>query len=188
MSLLAPGLGSFVAAHPDLRLEFIAGIAPVSMPRGDADLAVRLVRPDHGEVTVRQIGTMLNTLYATREYLERDPGARTAPLTAARVVGWDESFVHLPAARWLAARLNRRPDMAFSTLPTQRAAVAAGLGVGFLPRFLGAGLERLPCDEPLSEPIWLVAQAGSASAERVRVVYDELARIIVEAASLLNDE
>lgn len=185
--LLVPALGPFLARHPDLRLEFITGIAPVSMVRGDADLAIRLVRPDHGEVTVRQIGTMLNSLYASGEYLDRDPTARATPLKAARLVGWDGAHAHLPAARWLAAHIDRRPDVTFTTLAAQRAATAVGLGVGFLPCFLGAGLERLPCDEPLSEPIWLVSHSGSVSADRVRVVYEELAQIMMAARSRLSD-
>jgi len=117
--------------HPDLRLEFITGIAPVSMARGDADLAIRLVRPDRGEVTVRQIGTMLSTLYASTSYLDRNPSTRAAPLKVARLIGWGETHAHLPAARWLAARINRRPDMTFTTLAAQQAATTAGLGVGF---------------------------------------------------------
>lgn len=184
--LLAPGIGPFLQRHPDLRLEFITGIAPVSMARGDADLAIRLVRPDHGEVTIRQIGTMLNALYASDDYLRSDPEARAHPLKAARLIGWDEAHSHLPAARWLAARANRRPDITFTALITQRAATMAGLGVGFLPQFLAEGLERLPCDEPLREPIWLVGHRCTLAAERVRAVYDEVARIMIEAQGRLG--
>lgn len=184
--LLVPAIGPFLQRHPDLSLEFITGIAPVSLSRGDADLAIRLIRPDHGEITVRQIGTMLNTLYASNEYLDRDPEARAHPLKAARLIGWDEAHAHLPAARWLAARANRRPDITFTALVTQRAATVAGLGVGFLPRFLGDGLERLPCVEPLLEPIWLVGHRGNGAAERVRAVYEEVARIMTEAQGRLG--
>lgn len=185
--LLVPAIGPFLQRHPDLRLEFITGIAPVSMTRGDADLAIRLVRPDQAEVTARQVGTMLNTLYASTPYLDRDPIARETPLKAERLIGWDDAHAHLPAARWLATHANRRPDITFTALVAQRAAVAAGLGVGFLPRFLSQGLVELRCDDPLLEPIWLVSHSGMLAAERIRVVYDELIRIMTDAQAILCD-
>ncbi len=130
---------------------------------------------------------MLNTLYASQRYFDRDPVARMTPLKAVRLIGRDETHAHLPAARWLAAHITRRPDVTFTTLAAQRATTAADLGVGLLPRFLAAGLPRLPCDESLLEPIWLVAHKGSVLSDRVRVVYEELARVMMEARSWLSD-
>jgi DNA-binding transcriptional LysR family regulator len=186
--LLAPAIGAFLNRYPELQVEFITGIAPVSMARGDADLALRLVRPESGELTVRRVGTMTNALYATSAYLASNPGVRADPLNQGRLIGWDEPHAHLPAARWMAAHVPRKPNITFTTIAAQRAAVAAGLGIGFLPCFLaGDGLEKLLPEKVLSEPIWLVANAAGLASDRIRAVYGEVMRIMTDAHHMLVD-
>jgi DNA-binding transcriptional LysR family regulator len=184
--LLLPAFAPFLELHPELNIDFITGIPAVSMPRGEADLALRLVRPEGGELTVRRVGTMVNALYASPAYLAAHPDVRENPLASARIVGWDTSNAHLPAARWLTSHAGRQPSFTFTTLAAQRVAVASGLGVALLPCFLTDGLERLPFDDVLSEPIWLVAHATSIASDRIRAVYQEVMRIMTEAHDKLS--
>jgi DNA-binding transcriptional LysR family regulator len=183
--LLLPGLAGFLDRHPALRLEILTGVEPVSMARGDADLALRLVRPESGELTIRRVGAMAHALYAAPAYLATNPGAEGRPLDTARLIGWAESCARLPSARWLASHTHREPDLAFSNLAAQHAAVAAGLGVAVLPCFLAHGLIRVGEPTSLAEPIWLVAHDAGIASERVRIVYDEVMRLMVEAAPML---
>ena len=44
--------------HPDLRVEMLTDVGTASLERRDADLAVRLVRPERGHLTVRRLGTL----------------------------------------------------------------------------------------------------------------------------------
>ncbi|MFD1035677.1 LysR family transcriptional regulator [Sphingomonas hankookensis] len=175
--LLLPALPAMLSQYPQLELEIITGIAPVGIARGEADLALRLVPPDHGALTVRRIGTMRHGLYA---------GAGSIPdLAASRLVGWTDDH-DLPASRWLYRLAGRSADLRFNHLEAHRAAIVAGLGVGILPCFLDPGLSRLPCTLLMEEPVWLVGHAAAEMSVRVRVVYDEIAAIIAANADLLT--
>ncbi len=184
--LLLPAMAPFIARHPELRIEFCTGIDTVSMSRGEADLALRLVRPDSGDLKLRRIGVMTNALYAAPGYLDANPAVRENPLKSARLIGWAESHAHLPAARWLASQIDRRPDLTFTNLTAQRAAVSAGLGVALLPSFLAEGLDRICDSAALHEAIWLVAHSASIGADRVRAVHDEVTRLVQEARHRLG--
>ena len=56
--LLAPALPAFLDEQPGLRLELIVGDAIVDLSRREADLALRFVRPDRGDLLVRRVGTL----------------------------------------------------------------------------------------------------------------------------------
>lgn len=175
--LLLPGLQPMLSQYPQLELEIVTGIALVGIARGEADLALRLVPPDHGALTVRRVGTMRHGLYA---------GAGAVPdLASSRLVGWTDDH-DLPASRWLHRLAGRSADLRFNHLEAHRAAIVAGHGIGILPCFLDAGLSRLPCRLVMEEPLWLVGHAAAQMSKRVRVVYDEIAAIIAKNADLLT--
>jgi DNA-binding transcriptional LysR family regulator len=150
-------------------LQIIAGIAPVGIARGEADLALRLVPPKHGASTVRKIGTMSHGLYV-------GPGPMPN-LASVRLVGWTHDH-HLPVSRWLHSLTGRSPDIRLNHLDAQRAAIATGLGIGILRCFLGSGLSRLSCPLFMEEPLWLVGHAVAEMSQRSRLVYDVIATII----------
>ena len=77
--VLLPALGPFLERHPDLELELVTGIASVGIARGDADLAIRLVRPERGALTVRRIGQVEHALYATLPLIARQPSLIADP-------------------------------------------------------------------------------------------------------------
>lgn len=179
--LLLPRLRPLLDRHPALELELITGIAPIGIARGEADIALRLVRPARGALTVRQVGHMAHACFVA-------PGfAKPTDLShATRLVGWTADFGHLPAAQWLSKTTGRIPDVRFSSLEAQRAAITARIGIGMLPCFLGDGLDV--SDTPFSpvEPLWLVTHTTDFPADRVRLVYEAVAEIITEFAHLLS--
>ncbi|MFT6569560.1 MAG: DNA-binding transcriptional LysR family regulator [Sphingomonas echinoides] len=175
--LLLPALRAILSQYTELELEIITGIAPVGIARGEADLALRLVPPDHGALTVRKAGMMCHGLYA---------GVGPVPdLASARLVGWTDDH-DLPASRWLHRLTGRSADIRFNHLEAHRAAIVAGLGIGILPCFLSSGLLRLPSTLLMEEPLWLVGHAAAEMSKRVRVVYDEIAVIIAANAGRLT--
>ena len=62
--LIIPSLPTLFAQHPELRVELVTGVQTVNLHRRDADLAVRMVKPDAGHLTLRRLGTCL--LYTSR--------------------------------------------------------------------------------------------------------------------------
>jgi DNA-binding transcriptional LysR family regulator len=187
--LVIPALPRFVARHPLLRLEIVTTTAAVELGRRDADLALRLVRPGHGNLKARRLGTMGYGVYGHADYLARHPALDADPLAGRAMITWDEAHAHLPAAQWLA---RRAPDahvaLAVSTVRAQIAGARAGLGLAVLPDFLvrDAGLVRvLAPAEVFSDGVWLVMHADLAASSRVRAVADFLAATVEVARAAL---
>ncbi|MDF2490089.1 MAG: hypothetical protein K0S77_2711 [Pseudomonas sp.] len=174
--VLMPALQPLLTQYPALQLECLTGVASIGIARGEADLALRLVKPEHGALTRQRVGTQVYGLYAA-------PGTDT-DLSRVRLIGWSGD-VQLPAMGWLEALTGRQPDVRTTHLHSQRAAISAGLGVGILPCFLAQGLQRLPTTLPMRETLWLVGHADSAIA-RVRRVREEIVSILAQAAGRLE--
>lgn len=187
--LVIPALPHFVARHPQLRLEIVTTTATVELGRRDADLALRVVRPSHGNLKMRRLGEMAHGVYGHRDYLARHPARDDDPLAGRAVVTWDEAHAHLPAARWLAQRApDARVVLTASTLRAQIAAVRAGLGLAVLPDFLATDpdfVRVLTPDDVFSDDVWLVMHTDLAASNRVRAVADFLAETVAQARGRL---
>lgn len=187
--IIIPTLTTLLNRHPNLTLEVITDVATVNLHRREADLAVRMVRPTSGNVSVRRIGTIGFGVYGAPSYI----AARTAnpddtTLAGDRFIGWSEQHSSLPAAQWLERTLcGRAPALVTSTLSAQLAAASSSLGLAILPHFLGrsAGLHRLPIEIGLDQPIWLVTHSDLVASQRVRVVADHLVETIKDAGGRL---
>ncbi|TXC74076.1 LysR family transcriptional regulator [Sphingorhabdus soli] len=174
--LILPALRPFLTQHPGLELEMVTGITPVGIARGEADLALRLVTPEHGALTIRRVGTMAHGVYAARDDVTE--------FATARLVGWTAEH-NLPASRWLHRLTGRAPELRLNSMPGQVAAITAGLGIGILPCFLAKGLKRLPVSLTMEEPLWLVAHATTEMPARVRLVNDAIGTILANSADRL---
>lgn len=185
--IIIPALPKLTNQYPDLTLEVVTDVPAVNLHRRDADLAVRLVKPERGNVTIRRLGTLGFGLYASRVYAEhRRDDAR---LEADRFITWCETYGHLPAARWVERALRgRAPALATTTLSAQLAAAISGVGLAVLPHFLGrqSDLVCLQSDLGIDQEIWLAVHTDLAQSRRVRVVADFLASLIREAKQELE--
>ena len=174
--VIIPALPAFRERCPNIALEIVTGIAPVNLTRREADLAVRLVRPMSGNVTLRRLGTLGYGLYGSPEYVAaRQKGPDAAPFDGDDFVGWAEDFGHLPAAAWLQRRFaGRVPALATHSLYAQIVAARAGLGLALVPHAFAAddpALARAAFDGPgFEEAIWLVTHRNLANAVPVRAV------------------
>ncbi len=175
-ALLAP----IRSDHPEIQLEVVATNAIGNLTRRDADLAVRMVRPDQPDLVARRVNRMAVGLFAARDYLDRH--GRPAALQDLRdhhLVGLDrdDSVLRGLAAGGLALR---REDFAVRAddHAVGWAMVEAGLGIGFGPVFLGRvrpWLERvLPDVAPWLE-VWLASHREVVTSRRLRIVADRLA-------------
>lgn len=185
--IIIPALPKLTNQYPDLTLEVVTDVPAVNLHRRDADLAVRLVKPERGNVTIRRLGTLGFGLYASRVYAEhRRDDAR---LEADHFITWCETYGHLPAARWVERALRgRAPALATTTLSAQLAAAISGVGLAVLPHFLGrqSDLVCLQSDLGIDQEIWLAVHTDLAQSRRVRVVADFLASLIREAKQELE--
>lgn len=187
--LLIPSLGSLLAAHPGLTVEVSTDVASVNLHKRDADLAVRMVRPTRGHLTVRRIGSLGFGLYGSVDYVAQRGGG--TGLEGDSYIAWADRFGDLPAAQWLARSFrDAAPAVVTSTLASQLSAAKAGLGLAVLPHFLAreAGLERLPVELGVDQDIWLVMHSDLLASQRVRVVADHLVAVIEAHGTALRGE
>lgn len=170
---IVPSLKTLLARHPELQVEVLSGVQSVNLHRRDADMAIRMVRPETGNLTLRRLGSVGFGVYGARS----DAGDPNGVAASEVYVTWPASHQHLPSAQWITRKLRGRPGrVEANTLAAQAAAVAAGLGLGVLPHFL-ARANRLHCvtaDIGVAQPLWLVMHSDLAGSRRVRAVADHL--------------
>ncbi|AWK88463.1 LysR family transcriptional regulator [Azospirillum thermophilum] len=200
-SILVPALPAFRAEHPRLALELVTGITTIGLSRREADLALRLVRPEEQTLHLRRLCRQGYGLYGAAGYLEARPWRGVERLADHALVGWEERFSHLPAARWLAGAMaggmaggpqDGAPWLRTTSLSAQAAAAAAGLGLAVLPCFLGdgePGLRRLLGPrEVFAEDLWLVLHGDLAHSARVRTVAEFVADTVLSRRALLEGD
>jgi len=188
--LIIPSLDKLLSRHPDLNVEIVSDVQTVNLHRRDADLAVRMRKPEAGNVTIKRLGTLGFGLYGARRYVHaRRAGVDTRVFDDDAFIGWTEAHSHLPAAQWMARMLRARAcKVQTNTLSAQLAAARSGLGLAVLPHFLArqADLVCLLPEIGANQPIWLVIHSDLAHSRRVRAVADHLIQVFEDKTSELN--
>ncbi|WP_169791329.1 LysR family transcriptional regulator [Sandaracinus amylolyticus] len=170
---LVPRLARFHVAYPNLRLRLLADNRVASLAAGDADVAIRMVRPSRGELIARRWRTITHGYFAARGLELHD---------AVPWLGLAGSLAEIPEQRHAArAFAGRPPRLLVEDVEALGLAVAAGLGVAILARELAPRLgdlvEVAPRDigveDPASIPardIWIVVHRSRQRLPRVRAV------------------
>ncbi|TWC74277.1 DNA-binding transcriptional LysR family regulator [Rhizobium sp. SJZ105] len=155
--------------HPHLIIRIIGESRTSSLDRGEADIAVRLSRPEEGDLTITRLGKIDFRLYASPDYL----AANTADNW--RFVGYDGVSARAPQQAAIEDFAAGRPFSFYaSSLEIQQAAVRAGAGVAALPDFIGMSDEKLVPVLPgvglISRDIWLVVHSDLKRSAPVKAV------------------
>ena len=188
--LIIPAMPLFRKRYPEVCVEIITGTGMAELARREADIALRLVQPTHGNLKVRRVGHMTYSVYGTSEYLEHHPAVEGEPLDGRHVIAWDDAHAHLPTAAWLAREHpGCRIALVTSSLAGQIAAVRAGLGLAVLPDFLAVAndlVRVIPSDRLFSDELWLVTHADLIASVRVRAVSNFLSDHVVGSNAQLD--
>lgn len=182
--LLPPILARLRLARPDIQIELVVSNSLSNLLQREADIAVRMVRPDQASLVGKRIGQVGIGTYAHRDYLQRRGSPRQPEdLLQHELIGNDRqtdivrgfaAFGHAIAREHFALRTD--------DLMAYEALVRAGAGIGFLARYLA---RRSPELVPLlpsltipSLPMWLVVHREIRSSPRIRAVWDHLAQAL----------
>lgn len=179
--LLPPVLSRMRRALPDIQVELVASNAVSNLLRREADIAVRMVRPEQSSLVAQRMGSVAIRTCAHRDYLRRRGTPHQPPdLLHHDLIGNDRSddIAKGFAALGLSVPVERfvlRTD----DLLAYWAAVRAGLGIGFVSDTL---LREDPDVLPLLPqlrippiPVWLTVHREIRGNARIRAVYDFLA-------------
>lgn len=177
--MLLPALAPFMAACPDVRIELRGAVRPVRLAAEEADLILRLVRPEQGDYRLRKLGQIGFGLYASSTHAEAAGiPQRGEDLRRHRLIGWPNDFGFLLMARWLDMLCpGLEPHLRLTTLSAQLAAARQGLGWAILPDFAArpADLVRaMPDGAALASDLWLLTLRRSAESDIVRAVQSRL--------------
>nr|WP_315183789.1 LysR family transcriptional regulator [uncultured Albidiferax sp.] len=183
--LLPPILWQMRQALPDIQVELVASNTVSNLLRREADIAVRMVRPEQGSLVAQKIGDVAMGAFAHRSYLaQHSPIVQPLDLLDHALIGGDTD----PAIRdgFKAAGFEVEKE-AFALRTddqlVQWHAVRAGLGIGFVAHFtarLDADvLPVLPNVLPVPPlPMWLAVHREIRTGQRIRSVYDFLAEAL----------
>jgi DNA-binding transcriptional LysR family regulator len=172
--LLAEPVVAIRRAHPGIEITLSGEKRLASLNRREADIAVRLSRPEDGDYAMSKLGDMTFHFYASKAYLESVPEAQWS------FIGYDEGMNASPQQLRLFERASSRPiAIRSSVLEFQAAAASRGGGVVMLPDFAARdmGLQRIEEESPLSREIWLVVHNEIRNVPSVRVVMDALKEV-----------
>jgi DNA-binding transcriptional LysR family regulator len=183
-SVLGPNLAPLLAAHPRLALELVADARHLSLPRREADIALRPSKFAHEAVFQRAVAPLEFAIYAAETYLaQRGLPDFTRGCPGHAFIAMTDDTNHIVERDWppswtaearVAVRTNGREPMA--TL------AAAGVGLACLPRFVGdasVGLTRV--EPPTPQPVrtlWLGVHRDARRTPRIRVTLAFLAQTL----------
>ncbi|MEM8555445.1 MAG: LysR family transcriptional regulator [Pseudomonadota bacterium] len=179
--LLPPVLAQLHQQYPGLRIEVVADNTISDLRRHEADIAIRNVRPEGGDLIARKLRDAEARLYAAPRLLDHlgrpsDPSG----FAGATCVEIDGSG----ALRGLLAAQGFPVDQMHFPWRTQNFVVAwelvrRGDAIGVLDARIGDAdceVERILPDIVAARfPVWLVAHRDVQRARRLRVVWDALA-------------
>jgi DNA-binding transcriptional LysR family regulator len=177
---VVPAIPSLQARHPGIAIEVVTDIRFLDLARREADVALRLARPDQGDLRVRRLGTVAYGLYASAGYLAtfgRPDLARG--FAGHRLVDWPANYTVIPQPAWLrsvagSAEIALRSNSATA----RRAGAAAGVGLALLPCVTAdsdRALVRIAMEGVPSLDLWLVTHRDVGRIPRIRAVLDHLA-------------
>jgi len=171
--LIAPRLGEFRRAYPDIDLVLVGEHSIADLGRREADLAIRAVRPRQHSLIARRLAVVPFSLYASERYLAERPRAGDAVLPTEDLVALHEDFTTSPDFAWLRRHV---PDAHVRVRVRSplgiRTAVLAGAGAGLLAPYLGDAptLRRLVGPPPLLRDLYLVYLRAYRRTARVQIV------------------
>lgn len=190
--LLAPALPRLFARWPKLRVALDATVAYADLSRREADLAMRVQRPTHGDLVSKKLSEGEDLLLASAGYA-RELG-RMARADRARWITWGDELAHIPSARWVG--VVAPPEtvvLRTNSIGSQLAAARAGVGVVLLARpyrerfgLVEVNLAPSLADSLPARPrgaLWLVGHRALREVPRIAAVWTFLEE---EAAQALR--
>ncbi|MCG8689631.1 MAG: LysR family transcriptional regulator [Minwuiales bacterium] len=168
--LLIPKLSGLFRRYPALRVEALADSVNLSLTKREADIALRLARPETGTAICRRIGALGYSVYGPAG---SDPG-ELPWLT------YEDTFLDLPQARWI-AKHGGPARLGVGDAESLFQAVRAGLGRTVLPDFMAGAdprLVRLSDDSVLTREIWLLVHPELRALARISATIDWLVETV----------
>lgn len=172
--VLAPAIPALRRAHPGLRVELETSLELSNLNRGDADLAIRMVRPKEPSLVARKLPSIRMGLFATEDFLAARP-AEALDIRDLDLLWYDSAYGDIAENVWLKRQgLDARVVMRAGSVRALMNAALAGAGAAPLPAFLAtrAGLAEVEGVQLPARSPWLVFHRDGRSDRRLKAVRD----------------
>jgi DNA-binding transcriptional LysR family regulator len=184
--LVTPALPLLRERHPGLVLEIAADQRAFDLTRREADLALRMGRPQDPGLVTRKLSAIQFCFYGSPALVG---SRRKVDLEKDLFVGIEESLVRTPQERWLAkVGPGRQVVFRCNSTAALAAAARAGVGVAMLPCFVAEGdpgLVALDGPTPPDHELWLLVHGELRRSPPVRAVIEWVDELVERARPAL---
>ena len=186
--VLLPGvLAQMRLVLPDIQVEVLASDAVSNLLRREADIALRMARPDQSSLVAKRIGEVKVCACAHNDYLRRRGMPRQMQdLLNHELIGDDQGDQIIKGFAAFGYPVGKE-HFAFRTDDSMAywRAVQVGLGIGFVADFMiRTDAQVVPLLATMKIPplpIWLTVHREIRTNQRIRAVYDFLATVLPKA-------
>jgi DNA-binding transcriptional LysR family regulator len=190
VQLLPPILARMRQTLPDIQVELVSSNQVSNLLRREADIALRMVRPEQGTLVAKKIGNVGVGAYAHRSYLaRRSPIRQPADLLQNDLIGSDTDPSILRGFQAMGYPVTQESFvLRTDDFIVQWQSVRAGLGIGFMADYMAhsdpdvvrvlPGVLKIP-----DLPMWLAVHREIRTNRRIRAVYDFLAEALPHSLS-----
>jgi len=166
-------------AHPLLNVELGGVYTRANLAKGEADIAVRMARPEEPDLVARRAFDCGWFVYAAATYLAAHGRPATFDeLHRHELVLYAEIMHNAPPMRWMEAYKGKaHATSRTDSVETACQAILADGGIAVLPAFIGdplPDLQRVFAQRVAVNTGWVVCHECVRDASRVRVVADAL--------------
>lgn len=172
--------------YPNIELELHASDESENLLFHEADIAIRMYRPDQLDIITRHLGDMELGIFASEDYIDRKGTPQSIDdLMLHDWIGYDRSEQMIKGMRALGWQVDRS---FFKTRCDDQAAywhmlkAGAGIGVGqVVVAQQSDNLIHLLEETPIPPiPIWLTANKALKQSARIRAIYDAIAHELLK--------
>ena len=186
-------LREFTNVYDGVRIDIQIDTAPADLLRREADIAIRMYRPQEPDLVAKKIGSIAYGLFATQEYIDRRgmpkglddicehdlvlPGPKILEIIRKKL---GSKKIHIPPPVFTS---NDSHALASATLAGYGIGVHSALTANRHPELISV----LPYAITQSE-LWLVTHADINKSAKIRAVYEHLSEMFLKNQDLFSIE
>ena len=173
---LAPILGRFSAAYPDIEIDLVSGSGFLSLSKREADVAIGLSRSKSKYIHSELLSTYDLHLYGHPSYVENHAQILSLPdLSEHTLIDYVDDLIYSEELRYFELSLpSQRPKLRSTSIIAQKKLVESGAGIAILPDFIAGPslIKILPNDLQINRQFWFsyhqsVAPLGKIKAFKI---------------------
>jgi DNA-binding transcriptional LysR family regulator len=188
--VIIPMLDRFYQQYPNVKLIFNVSATTANLTQGEADIAVRLFRPEEPDLVIKYLGEMKMSLYVSESYKDNyGLPKQLKDLRKHKVITYGDQLSILPENQWL---LNHSDDslriLCSDSTVTRFKATLSGVGLSLQPDVLAkTQSDLIPLFRSAKLPahkVWLVYHKDVRHMSRIRAVADFLSHGLAESLNV----